>query len=334
MKENHPLHSKKTVLLFFLLSVLLLAVGVSAASALPIGLQKIIDYNQQATADFALKISFLIAFVAGMLGILSPCILPFLPAYFSYTFKEKKNLTLMTLVFFAGFSLVFVSLGLAAGFLGEQTLVVLQKGWLVTIGGILLLFLGALTLLGKGFGSWFTFSQKFSNDLPGTFLFGLSFALGWTACLGPILAGILGIGAILGNMWQAALLLFFYSLGNFVPLFLLSFFYDRFNLSEKSWMKGRMLSFTLWGKQREIHSTNLISGLLLLIVGFIVIFFEGTGVINNWDVLGTKPYFYSLQRALLGWEYANVVGTIVLFLFLLLLGYVIFKKSKQPYNTQ
>ncbi|MEK6845257.1 MAG: cytochrome c biogenesis protein CcdA, partial [Nanoarchaeota archaeon] len=86
------------VFLFFLF--LIIAAPALAQSVLPLGLQKIIAYNQQVTLDFSVKISFLIAFLAGMLGILSPCILPFLPAYFSYTFKEKKNITKMTLVFF------------------------------------------------------------------------------------------------------------------------------------------------------------------------------------------------------------------------------------------
>ena len=116
--------------MFFISSLILLALfasSVLAQPSIPVGLQKIIDYNNQSAADFAFKVSFFIAFLAGMLGVLSPCILPFLPAYFSYTFKEKKNITMMTLIFFSGFSIVFVAMGAAAGFIGEQTLSVLQR---------------------------------------------------------------------------------------------------------------------------------------------------------------------------------------------------------------
>ncbi|HIG93832.1 MAG: cytochrome c-type biogenesis protein [archaeon GW2011_AR9] len=313
----------KVILLFVF--ILLWASLALAANQLPLGLQKIIEYNNQATLDFSVKISFFIAFVAGILGILSPCILPFLPAYFSYTFKEKKNLTLMTLVFFGGFSLVLVFLGVIAGFLGEQSLQVLQRSWLVVIAGMVLIFLGAITLMGKGFSSFLQFHHKFNNDVPGTFLFGMAFALGWTACLGPVLAGILGIGAILGNVFYSALLLFFYALGNIVPLFLLSFFYDRFNLGEKKWMKGKMLTWTLLGKRYQVHSTNLISGLLLFLLGIVMIIFGGTGVVNGWDLLNTKEYFYSVQNQLLQWQYVGSASVAIFVVFMLLLGYMLWR---------
>ncbi len=310
---------------FFLFFFIFILVVPIVSAQLPPALQKIKDYNKQVSLDFSVKVSFLIAFAAGVLGILSPCILPFLPAYFSYTFKEKKNMTLMTLVFFLGFALVFVFMGIVAGLVGEQTIVALQQRWLVVLGGLIIVGMGVLTLRGRGFSSLIHFNHKFENDVPGVFLMGIAFALGWTACLGPILAGILGIGAILGNMWQAGLLMFFYALGNLVPLFLLSFFYDKFKLSESRFIKGRMIAFNAFGKVREVHSTNLISGLLFLLIGLIIIFFEGTGVLNTWDVLGTKQYFYSLQNLLLRWEYAHVVGGVLLGLFVLVLWYFVWK---------
>ncbi len=317
---------KSFVLFFFFLFLVSIIVVPIVSAQLPPALQKIKDYNKQVSLDFSVKVSFLIAFAAGVLGILSPCILPFLPAYFSYTFKEKKNITLMTLVFFFGFALVFVLMGMVAGLVGEQTIVALQQRWLVVLGGLIIVGMGVLTLRGRGFSSLIHFNHKFENDVPGVFLMGIAFALGWTACLGPILAGILGIGAILGNMWQAGLLMFFYALGNLVPLFLLSFFYDKFKLSESKFIKGRMIAFNLFGKLREVHSTNFISGLLFLLIGFIIIFFEGTGVLNTWDILGTKQYFYSLQNWLLGWEYANVAGGGLFLGFVALLVYFVWKE--------
>ena len=313
---------------FLIFTLIFFSSPVIAQDHLPPNLQKIIDYNQQATTAFSLKISFIIAFVAGILGILSPCILPFLPAYFSYTFKEKKNITLMTLIFFAGFSLIFISMGLVAGFIGEQTLITLQKGWVVGLGGLIFLFLGTLTLMGKGFSSFIQFHHQFKNDIPGIFLMGIAFALGWTACLGPILAGILGIGAILGNPLHSGLLLFFYSLGNLLPLFILSFFYDRFHLSENKFIKGKLLTFNLFGKQHEIHTTNLLSGLLFFLLGMIMLLFSGTGIVNNWDFFNTKSYFYSLQNQLLGWEYVNPVGITLLLFLIVIIIYTIKKYRK------
>ena len=318
--------NRKKIFLFTFFLLVLFAASALAQSDLPVGLQKIIDFNKQSTIDFSVKISFFVAFVAGILGILSPCILPFLPAYFSYTFKEKKNISQMTLIFFFGFSLVFVTMGAIAGYIGEQTLSVIQKGWLVAIAGIFMIILGIITLSGKKVCSFMS-NNKFKNDIPGTFLFGMFFAVGWTACLGPILAGILGIGAILGNMGYSALLLFFYSLGNIVPLFILSMLYDKFNLSQSKFIHGKILDFSIWKKKFYVHSTNLISGLLFIIIGLILVVFKGTTLFNNLDIFGTKPYFYSIQRQLLGWEYANIVSIAIFVLFIVTVIFL-WKQSK------
>ncbi len=311
------------VAIFFLFFSLITTA--SAQSDIPIGLQKIIDYNNKSTAEFALKISFFVAFIAGMLSILSPCILPFLPAYFSYTFKEKKNITLMTLIFFLGFSTAFIGMGLVAGFIGAQVLLMVQSGWLVTIAGLMIIFFGVMSLLGRGISSFIKTKSDFKNDVPGTFLFGLFFALGWTACLGPILAGILGIGAVLGNPFQSGVLLFFYSLGTLVPLFILSVFYDKLNIQNSRFVKGKMLSFKIRKKKFTIHSINLISGLLFLVIGSVMVIFQGTAVVNTWDIFGTKQYFYTLQSSLMSWKYSEFVSVIIFLLFIIWIGLFLIK---------
>jgi len=319
--------SSKAFFIFFLVFFLaVLAFSVMAQSDLPIGLQKIVDYNNQQTIEFAASISFFIAFIAGILNILSPCILPFLPAYFSYTFKEKRNITWMTGVFFLGFSLVFVAMGAIAGFVGEQTLAVIQKGWLVAIAGVFMIFFGIISLKGKKICSYLDSYKGCKNDTPGTFLFGMFFAMGWTACLGPILAGILGIGAILGNIWYAMLLLFFYSLGNFVPLFILSVFYDKSSISQSKFLQGKIISFSVIGKKIHVHSTNLISGILFIAIGIVLLVYRGTAVFNSWDIFKTKDYFYSLQRYLMGWEYSNILGIVILIAFITFL-WIFLKKN-------
>ena len=308
---------------------LFLIISVNAQSDIPVGLQKIIDFNTKSTQEFAVKTSFFIAFIAGILGILSPCILPFIPAYFSYTFKEKKNITKMTFVFFLGFTLVFIIMGVIAGFLGAQVLSVVQGGWVVTIAGIFIVILGFMTLFGKGFSSFIKIRHKFRNDVPGVFLLGVFFAMGWTACLGPILAGILGIGAILNNIFYSALLLFFYSLGNLVPLFLLSIFYDKFNLANSKFIQGKMFKFNLFRKNFEIHSTNLMSGILFMLVGAVIVIFQGTAVVNTWDIFGTRQYFYSVQDALIGFKYANLLGIILLLGFIICIGLFLWRYKEK-----
>ncbi|MBR9699348.1 cytochrome c biogenesis protein CcdA [Candidatus Woesearchaeota archaeon] len=319
----------KVFLLFSLFILIVLTVGVVAESHLPLNLQKINDYNKKSTIEFSVQISFFIAFLAGILAILSPCILPLVPAYFSYTFKEKKNITMMTFVFFLGFSSAFIAMGIIAGFIGAQVLSVVQKGWLISIAGIVIVGLGIMTLMGKGFSSFIRIKHKTRNDAPGTFLLGVFFAIGWTACLGPILAGILGIGAVLGNVLYSGLLLFFYSLGNLVPLFILSIFYDKFNLSDSKFIKGKMFDFAVAGKKFSVHSTNLISGLLFILVGSVMFIFQGTGIVNTWDIFGTKQYFYSVQNALMQWEYASLFGVLIFMFFLLFIGRVVWTSWKR-----
>ena len=305
--------------------VVLLAAAV-AAQELPLGLQKINEYNQLWAQDIALKVSFFVAFVAGILGILSPCILPFLPAYFSYTFKEKRNITFMTLVFFLGFSLSFVTMGVVAGFLGSTALAVVQPAWLVRIAGAAIIGFGIMTLMGKGISSFLKFRTQ-RNDTLGIFLLGIFFAIGWSACLGPILAGILGIGAVLANPVLSGVLLFFYALGNLVPLFILSVFYDKLNLSKSRLIQGKILSFSLLGETYKVHSTNLISGVLFLALGGVMLFYSGTSVVNTWDILGTKELFFSFQNSLVKWEWNWLVGTIGLIAFGILVMFVMRKKE-------
>ncbi|MBI2139943.1 cytochrome c biogenesis protein CcdA [Candidatus Woesearchaeota archaeon] len=330
-RGRHRIFLPSFILLLFLFILLLLPpfiFGQEAQQKIALALQKIQESNQQYALDFSAKAGLAIAFLAGVLGILSPCILPFLPAYFSYTFKEKKNITLMTLVFFLGFTLVFVAMGAAAGFLGEQTILAVQTPLLMKFTGAFLVAMGIITLLGKGFSSFIRFSQKKPrHDTPGVFLFGVFYALGWSACLGPILAGILSIGAILHNPLQSGLLLFFYSLGNLVPLFLISVFYDKLNLSR--FLQGRLHRFSLFGKEFLVPTTSIISGILFVILGIVVFVFNGTNIVNTWDVLGTKQFFYDLQNMLLRWKYAGITGAGALAVFLAFVGWFFLRQRKR-----
>ncbi len=317
-KQNHKL-------LFILIIITLFSLSLFSVSAeLPPALQKIKDYNLALAGSNAIKITFAVAFLAGILGILSPCILPFLPAYFAYTFKEKKNITKMTLIFFCGFALVFVVMGIVAGFLGEQTISAIQNPIITRIAGLFLISMGILLFFGKGFSSFLTVQTKFSRDVPGTFLFGLAFALGWSACLGPILGGILAIGALLHNVYYAGLLLFFYALGNLVPLFILSFFYDKYNFGNSKW-----LNKPLHIGQRKIALSNFLSSLIFIIMGLIIFIFGGTAIFNTLDLIGTKSYFYSVQNQLLNSPNASLIGGITLILFIIVLIWVILRNKNK-----
>lgn len=306
------LHKIRNILVFFFLFSCLLSTATFALE-LPKGLQVAAAYNQQAASNFLINVSFLIAFLAGILTLLSPCVLPLVPAYFSIVFKEKNQIMKMTLFFFAGFSLMFLVLGMLATFLGTESIILLQQNnsFYIQIAGLVLIFFGILALAGVGF-SGFLIRKKLSHDSFGVFLYGILFALGWTVCMGPILGGVLSMTAIFHNYFTGALLMFFYSFGMFVPLFIFSYFYDSHHLEKIKWMKGSIWHFSFQGKTNSVHTSNLISGILFIVLGALFFFTKGTGIINDMEYFGIKDLFYDFQRKLLeGGMWWNVFGGVI-----------------------
>ncbi|MCX5692391.1 MAG: cytochrome c biogenesis protein CcdA [Candidatus Omnitrophica bacterium] len=183
------------------------------------------------------EVSVLIAFSAGVLSFLSPCILPLFPSYITYitgrSFEDMKSsgkssditkLTVINSLFFIlGFSIVFVLLGITLSYLGS--FFGIKRLWLEKAGGILIVLFGLnMTGLFKiGFlnrGSGVPLKRKKIGYL-GTLLVGMIFAFGWTPCVGPILSSILIYASALKSLPAAAMLLLFYSIGLGVP-FLIS----------------------------------------------------------------------------------------------------------------
>ncbi len=301
------------VFLFFIILFSLVSFA-SAKLSLPKSMERIKQFNRTYFSEFSVKVSFIVAFLAGILGILSPCILPLLPAYFSYTFKEKKNITIMTFIFFLGFSIMFVFLGVLAGILGEQTLNMIQTKTLVRIASLFIFMFGLLSFFGKSF-TLITLKKETKNDVLGVFLFGVLFAISWTGCLGPVLSGILSIGAILGNYVQSGMLLFFYALGNFLPLLALSVFYDKLDM--KRFVKGKEVNLRFFGKEIKINSINSLSGILLMASSVFLFIYGGTRLFNSIDPFSTKMLFYEYQNKILEWQSKNVflfkaIGAVVL----------------------
>jgi cytochrome c-type biogenesis protein len=184
------------------------------------------------------EVTYFGAFIAGLLSFLSPCVLPLIPSYITYitglsfadlqaehpSHKVRQTAMLHSLAFILGFTVVFVLLGASATYIGSflnQHASIIRK-----IGGILILLLGVhvtglipiTMLLGE---KRVTLHRKPAGYV-GTFLVGLSFAAGWTPCIGPILATILMVAATEDNVYHGILLLLIYSLGLGIPFFLSS----------------------------------------------------------------------------------------------------------------
>ena len=292
------------------------------------GLQKIEEYNRQQATFYVQNLSFFVAFVGGMISVLLPCTLAILPAFFAYTFKERKEITKMTLVFFLGFSMTFIILGIIAAAIGQSlsSLQFVTTKNFVIAAGIFLIIFGIMTILGLGF-NFIRIDRKTGHDIFGIFAFGALFGLGWSACLGPILAGILLIAATFHNYIYAAALLFFYSLGLFVPLFLISVLFDKLNLT-KTWLKGKEFEVKILGKSFFMHTTKIIAGTLLIGSGLLFIFFGGTSIINSFDPLRTSVYAYDFEERIFSVPFIDFLGMLALFVFVLGIGYFIHKGSK------
>ncbi|HIG98626.1 TPA: cytochrome c biogenesis protein CcdA [Candidatus Woesearchaeota archaeon] len=250
-------------------------------------LEKISDYNR-ATAESTLRnVSFLIAFLGGVLSFLAPCSVALLPAFLAYTAKSGRNITVATLTFFSGFSAAFIAIGVALTALGRVSFVTFQQDFsvLVQAAGVIMVFLGVLMALGKGF-SFIRLRSRIPKDAPGMFLFGALFAIGWSACIGPIIAGIFTMAAVFHNYAYTALLLFFYSLGLAIPLFIAAFTLDRIDISKSRLLRGFLVRMRIGGREVLLSSTNLMAGALLAFIGLFFIFNKGTTAITAADLMG------------------------------------------------
>ena len=222
---------------------------------------------------FTENITYSAALVAGLLSFFSPCILPLIPAYFSFitglTLDEltqdkkevRQKVILSTLFYVAGFSFIFILFGASASFLGGFAS---KYSWVVRyLGGSIIIVFG-LHLLGIINIKGFNFEKKIHVKekplhLMGVFLIGMAFGAGWTPCIGPMLGSILIVAGNQDTVLQGISLLAVYSAGLAIPFLIISFFIN----SILEIMKRAT---------RFIGALNKASGILLIIIGLLLIF--------------------------------------------------------------
>ncbi|MFK7602574.1 cytochrome c biogenesis CcdA family protein [Deinococcus sp. SM5_A1] len=169
-----------------------------------------------------------VAFLAGLISFLSPCVLPLVPSYLGVIGGAKVPL-LRALGFIAGFGLVFIALGATASSLGA--LIAPHKYLLGQIAAVLIIFFG-LVMLGVIRLPFLMRDTRALADAGGygPVALGAAFAFGWSPCLGPALGSILGLAASSASLSSGVLLLSAYTLGLAVPFLLAALLWDRFNL--------------------------------------------------------------------------------------------------------
>ena len=210
---------------------------------------------------------YLIAFGAGLISFLSPCVLPLIPGYISYISGQslqeilnKKEINFFPLILFClGFSTVFVILGASASFLG-QTL--LQNSEILRIAAGIIIIIFSLQLIGIIKIPYLNFEKRFdakeSRNILFPYVIGVAFGFGWTPCIGPILGSILALASIEETLTRAVILLISYSLGLAIPFVLSGYLIQRFLLFSKNFKKN-------------INLISKIGGIILLITGILIL---------------------------------------------------------------
>ena len=209
----------------------------------------------------------IVAFGAGILSFLSPCVLPLIPGYISYIsgssideLKEKKNTNLVPIILFTlGFSIVFIIFGAASTFLGQ---VLLQNSYELRIIAGLVIIILSLHIIGVFNLKFLNYEKRIQtnigNNLFSPILIGMAFAFGWTPCIGPILGSILVLASTEESLAKGILLLSFYSIGLAIPFILSGYLMQKFLIFSKNF-------------RSNINIVSKIGGIILLITGLLII---------------------------------------------------------------
>jgi len=213
-------------------------------------------------------LNLLVAFSAGFISFLSPCVLPLIPGYISYIsgqtldeiIKDNKSVLLKTIFFSIGFSIVFISFGITASFIGK--LLISYSNQLRIIAGIIIIlfslqFIGLINLKILNSETRF-FTKNYNDNLIFPIIVGAAFGFGWTPCIGPILGSILALAAIEENINKSILLLSFYSLGLAIPFIISGVLIEKFLFFSKSFKK-------------YISTITKIGGAILLLTGIAIL---------------------------------------------------------------
>jgi len=218
-------------------------------------------------------LSLAVAFLAGLLSFLSPCVLPLVPSYIGFitgmTLEEvgsrRRHALLHALLFVLGFSLVFLLLGASATALGRS--LKYYQIWLQRIGGALIVVFG-LFCLGVLRLRWLHMERRVHFQgrpigFLGSGLVGMAFGAGWTPCIGPVLGGILGLAANEASLGRGLELLAWYSAGLGLPFLLAAVALEGF----LEWFQ-RFRRYLPWVMR--------VSGVLLVCVGLLMMTGEFT----------------------------------------------------------
>ena len=229
-----------------------------------------------------------IAFLAGLISFLSPCVLPLIPGYISYIsgtsfdklVEKKRDLIVIKTIFFTlGFSFVFIALGSTASFIGIFFLT--NSDIFRIIAGVIIIFF-SLQLIGIINFKFMNkdvriFTDQYSHNLAFPVLVGAAFGFGWTPCIGPILGSILTLAAIEANISKSIFLLSSYSLGLAIPFIISGVLIDKFLYFSKNFRKYLSKITKVGGIILLLTGIAILTGQLQVLGFFILEYFPALG---------------------------------------------------------
>ncbi|MBE3580537.1 MAG: cytochrome c biogenesis protein CcdA [Thermoanaerobacteraceae bacterium] len=234
------------------------------------------------------EVSLLVALTAGVISFLSPCVIPLVPSYLTYLagtsaaqlahgVPGKVRLTLLVnaLAFVAGFSAIFVTMGLSASAIGA--LLLKHLDWVQRVGGLIIILWG-LHMAGVLKVGLLQQERRVKfkpgrAGIAGSFLMGLAFSAGWTPCVGPVLGSILILAANTASIGTGAVLLASYSLGMTLPFMAAAVGLE--------WVMGKLKRHTRW-----LPLVTTVSGWIMVIAGILV----ATGIFARLSGLGPLSF--------------------------------------------
>ncbi len=218
------------------------------------------------------NVSMLMAFSAGIISFISPCVLPLIPGYLSFisgvsvdqlgeaSRQSRVRVLIATILFVIGFAIIFVALGASAGLAGSW--LTSYKSIMTKVAGIVVIVFALFTMdiikIPQLYGTKRFQTNKRNFGLWGALPLGMAFGFAWTPCVGPILASIYMVAATSQNVNQATILLSIYALGLGIPFIATALFFNT-ALGAFKWIK------------KNYRVINIISGLLLLAMGVLIL---------------------------------------------------------------
>lgn len=266
------------------------------------------------------------ALLGGILLLLSPCSALLLPSFFAYAFDGVGRLAARTSLFYLGLATVMVPLGAGVG--AFSTLITQYRSTAAMVGGIVMIVFGAVIVFGKGFS--FRPAQRASSSLSvsgslSVYLLGTVYALAGF-CAGPLVGAVLSLALVGGNPAYGGVIGAVFALGMAAPLFLLALLWDRFNLGDRRWLRGRGIKIG----PLHTHTTSLVSGLLFIAIGVLFLVTDGTANLGGLVGVDTDQQIQNTTRNVTD----TISNTTVLFIVfavaaVALLGRILWRRRRE-----